>query len=215
VFCENCEHALTDGQKECPNCFEPVVNPTTKPSELTSPKSINAKDEPRSMSSGGKGSLVASGNGKDVNIAAIVGGMVIAGVVVFIILSIVIGFISDYHVGGFMGPRLYGIRFGDRVIPPYGARVSVAMILSGFVLAGILHLVPKLLNSELCVYGDKISGVSEKKETFTLKYAEISSVDTQDDGLKSININASGRIYRVYTVKCKEIAAEINKRRNM
>ena len=186
MFCKNCEHALKDGQGECPNCFEAVVNPT---STINKPV---ASEIPKSA-----GNFVISGCGNEISIAGVVGGVIIASVVAFIILSIVIGFISDYHVGGFMGPRLYGIRFGDRVIPPYGARISAAMILSGFVLAGILHLVPKLSNSEVSVFEDRVNGVSEKKETFTLKYAEISSVDTQDDGLKSININASGRVYRV------------------
>jgi len=39
-------------------------------------------------------------------------------------------------------------------------------------------------------------------------------VNTQDESRwKSVNVNANGKVFQVYTIKCKEIATEINKRR--
>ena len=162
------------------------------------------------------GKLIIRGYGKDADnetkLYAVTVGYSIVG---FVVVSILIGAFSNYHAVG-PGETVHGLRFlGDWVIGAAPARVVVALLIAAGVIGRIQHMKPQF-DSVVSVFEEGIEGVSSKKETFSLKYSEISSVHTQDESSwKSVNINASGKVYQVYTVQCNQIAAEINKRRNV
>ena len=161
------------------------------------------------------GKRIIRGYGKDANdvkgayIAAIV-----LGIVGIIALIVMINVFSDTHrVGVF--ETVQGIRVGDIVLRASHLRiVVVAIFISGEI--GYFMNEKSKFNSEISVFEKGVSGVSKGKENFELRYSEITSVSTQQEGAwSSVSIHASGKTCLVYTIKFNEIAAEINKRKNL
>ncbi|MCL2225751.1 MAG: hypothetical protein FWB96_12360 [Defluviitaleaceae bacterium] len=162
------------------------------------------------------GNLVLKGHGNDGNTKM----PLYIAVAIFALIGIVLSFVlvsilANYHVGFGFG-RTHGIMFfGDRLLPSGTARGILVFLV---ITSAISFLVKMSGNfkSSILVYEAGISGLSNSNDKFSLNYGEISSVHSNDDGFfKSININASGKIFQIYTSKCSEVAAEINKRRKL
>ena len=114
-----------------------------------------------------------------------------------------------------LGRSLSLRRFGDSV---FSANVLRATFVIPIALGvhSIISYTKSHFNTEIAVFEEGVSGLSKKNEKFELKYSEISAVHSQDEGSwKSVNINANGKVFQVYTSKCSEIIAEINKRRKV
>jgi hypothetical protein len=144
----------------------------------------------------------------------IIAMMVAILVALYIVVFILIGGMSNYH-GGWGSPRVYGIRFGDGVLVATNLRVMLAFVFIGLGIVGHIQL-KSFFNSRIDVCEDGVRGMSKSKEAFELKYNQISSVHSQDEGRgnwKSVIVNVSGKTFQVYTIRCNEIVAEINKRR--
>jgi hypothetical protein len=181
-------------------------------------KSTPAKNKVSSQSNGNYplGNLIIKGHGKDADDEKTIYTIIVISMIAVIILAyFAIGSLSENH---FTGPRatMYGIRIGDSIMPANVARALSAMFIAFCFLGSIGKLRPDF-NSKIFVFEEGISGISKEKEIFELRYSEISSVhySQEKESWKNVNINASGKIYQVYTSKCKEIATEINMRRKV
>ena len=134
-------------------------------------------------------------------------------IAVFIVVFIMIGTMSSYHFQGLGRGSVYGIRLGDLVLRATALRIIAAAATAVFAAQSVIMLRGRF-NTCIYVYENGLWGMTAKKEQFELEYNEISSVHTQDESKwKSVIVNASGKTFRVYTIKCHEIAEEINKRR--
>jgi hypothetical protein len=160
------------------------------------------------------GKLIVSGRGTDArNETADYAVAIIISVTIFVVVFIIIGILSDYHSLGFGRGTVYGIRIGDTVARASNTRGLAALLLAGITVWAIVESRTRF-RTYIDVYEKGVRGLSKKNEQFLLRYNEISSVHTQDEQKwKSVNINAHGKVFQVYTIKCKDIAEEINKRR--
>ncbi|MCL2223368.1 MAG: hypothetical protein FWB96_00200 [Defluviitaleaceae bacterium] len=162
------------------------------------------------------GEIIISGNGKDAGDEKKMYTMIVVGGIILLVVAFVfIGILTDYHtVRVFPTEIVRGIRFDNRVVSGW----SIMLIVFGGTLSVVAVLIESQrprFNSKIDVYEAVVCGKSRTKEEFELKYSEISSVTTKDDnGAKSISINVGGKTHQVYTSKAKEIATEINQRRN-
>ena len=63
---------------------------------------------------------------------------------------------------------MYGVMIGERVVPPLGIMfIAIAAILGTTISFFVFFLLPGF-NSHITVYKDKVTGVSTKRESFTL-----------------------------------------------
>ncbi|MCL2225919.1 MAG: hypothetical protein FWB96_13205 [Defluviitaleaceae bacterium] len=134
---------------------------------------------------------------------------VILGIIGVVVAFVFIDVNSDYHIISLFDIR-HGIRIGDFVIQPGIAKVGSALVIFGLVCKEIEKTLPKL-RSKISVYEEGVRGLSTNNEEFELKYSQISSVHSQHEHGTSVNINAHGNVYQVYTVRGSEIAAAINR----
>ena len=170
---------------------------------------------------GTMGNLIIKGHGNDNNMQAkMIIGMVVLGVVGIVLALVLINVVSSYHAG-FDFRRIHGVVFfGDRIIRSGTLSLIALFLISSGVIGAIMKMQGRF-KSQIAVYEGGISGLSVKKERFTLTYNEISSVHSQEDddssvdNLRSININASGKVFQVHSSKWSEIVAEINMRRRV
>ena len=159
------------------------------------------------------GNLVIKGHGKDAgDKASFFTISVVVGIIGIILVFVIVNAASDYHPAGPWPQMTYGIRIGDIV---FAANLVIAT-LSILIAINIIRDIVRSNNrykSEVSVFEYGISGVSETNEAFELKYDQITSVHSQEENAwKSVNINAGGKVFKVNTYKCVEIAAEINAR---
>jgi len=170
------------------------------------------------MESKRMGKLIIKGHGRDlVDEKKHYTIMVLISIVCAIVIFFSINAISQEHRIDW-NESVYGIRIGDTIFPAFIPIIIAVMILVGFDIGYIVKTRCRF-DSEVSVFDKIVSGTSNSKETFELSYNEISSVYAQDGSgwegsWKSVNINANGKIYQIHTAKYRDIATEINNRRN-
>ena len=218
MYCSNCGKWVDDKNATCTNCKETSQSSIPESSIVKDGNEIQAMDVNTSTD---MGNLIIKGQGNDISNESTQNIYIVAiGIAGFIVALILISVLSNDHrvhvPGSIWGEIRHGVAFFGRFVLPANFLRGVAAIASvGFIIWGFSQS-RSYLNSHVSVFEKGISGLSKDNEEFALKFSEISSVHSQNEsGFTSININASGKVFQVYTAKCSEIVSEINKRREV